>query len=299
MVMNNKILNFHMLGGLLPKLSCACMGLLLMQSVMATEGGGSNYLPGFYGDFALAVLPDKGTFFNNFFATYADTSGKTGSVLEMPGIIHVTEWDILGGHYLLGVYPGVMGAWDNSGTNNVGRFGLADFYLVPFGLNWKWTDVTVLVFEGIVAPTGYYQKGELNLARNIWTFDHLAELTWNLPGHNELNLVFGYMNNLVNHSTDYKSGDEFHFDYTVAHYLHDHFAIGVTGSYYRQMTADSAPADTYLYPRIEASTIGPALMYTPVWGGRDVTMSVKWLHEFEVVGRPAFDYWVWRVFVEF
>ena len=296
---NRRIIKNNSNGILLPKLFCFVLCFSLWQAVSASEGGGSNYLPGFYGDFAVAVFPDKGTFFNNFFATYLDTSGEVGAALEMPGIIHVTEWDIFGGRYLLGAYPAVMGAWDHSGKDNVGRFGLADFYLVPFGLNWKWPDVTVLAFEGIVAPTGYYQKGEINPARNVWTFDHIAAVTWNLPAHNELNLVFGYMNNLENHSTGYKSGDEFHFDYTVAHYLRDSFAIGVTGSYYRQMTADSAPPDTYLYPRVEASTIGPAFMFIPKWGGREVTLSFKWMHEFDVTGRPAFDYWISRVWVEF
>ena len=32
----------------------------------ATESGGSNYLPGFYGDFMMAVMPEQGFFFNNF-----------------------------------------------------------------------------------------------------------------------------------------------------------------------------------------------------------------------------------------
>jgi hypothetical protein len=277
----------------------AVLGLIIMQGVSATEGGGSNYLPGFYGDFAMAIMPEKGTFFNNFFAAYQNNGGELGSVLEMPGVIHVTEWDILGGRFLLGGYPGVMGTWDHSGKDNIGRFGLGDFYLVPFGLNWKWPDVAVLAFEGIVAPTGYYQKGEVNPGRNVWTFDHIAAVTWTLPAHSELNLIFGYMNNLENHATGYVSGDEFHFDYTAAHYLRDDMGLGVTGSYYRQVTADSAPLGVELAPRGEAATIGPALMYTPRLGARDVTMSLKWLHEFNVTGRPAFDYLIWRVFVEF
>jgi hypothetical protein len=283
---------------LLPWLA-AILGAVLMQSVSATEGGGSNYLPGFYGDFAMAVMPDKGTFFNNFFAAYQDRSGQIGSVLEMPGVIHVTEWDILGGRFLLGGYPGVMGTWDGSGKDNKARFGLGDFYLVPFGLNWKWPDVAVLAFEGIVAPTGYYQKGEVNPGRNVWTFDHIAAVTWTLPAHCELNLIFGYMNNLENHATGYVSGDEFHFDYTAAYYLRDDVGLGVNGSYYRQVTGDSAPLGVELAPRGEAASIGPAVMWTPRVGDRDVTLSLKWLHEFNVTGRAAYDYLIWKVFVGF
>ena len=70
-------------------------GLCLILAIFSiaaegSEGGGSNYFPGFYGDFMMAVMPEKGTFFNNFFAAYQDPSGNVGTLLEMPGIIHVT-----------------------------------------------------------------------------------------------------------------------------------------------------------------------------------------------------------------
>ena len=73
----------------------------------------------------------------------------------------------------------------------------------------------------------------------------------------------------------------------------------MAGSYYQQVTGDHAPADIEAAPRGEAATIGPALMYMPRLAGRDITMSLKWLHEFNVAGRPAGDYLVWRTFVEF
>lgn len=283
----------------LPLWFCVIFCCFTLQEASASEGGGSNYLPGFYGDFGMALLPDKGTFFNNFFAAYQDPSGKTGSVFEMPGIVHATDWSILGGKYVVAAYPGIGGSWDHSGKDNLARFGIGDTYLVPFGLNWKWPDLAILAFEGIVAPTGYYQKGNLNLGRNVWTFDHILALTWTLPAQSELNLIFGYMNNLENHATGYTTGDEFHFDYTVAHYLRSDIGLGVTGSYYRQVTADHAPQGQATAPQSEAATIGPALLYAPRIGERDVTMSVKWLHEFNVVGRARQDYLIWKVFVEF
>ena len=271
----------------------------LAQSALATEGGGSNYLPGFYGDFAVAVEADKGTFLNNFFVAYQNGNGKAGSVLEMPGIVHVTEWDFFGGRYSWSVYPGVMGSWDRSGPNPTGRVGLADAYLVPVSLNWKWPGLAVLIFEGIVPPNGYYRKGELNLGRNVWTFDHIASLTWELPAHNELNWVLGYMNNTVNHATGYASGDEFHFDYTLAHYWRHEWSLGLCGSYYRQVTADHAPPGVMTAPQGEASTLGPAVMYATRIEGRELNLSLKWLHEFGVTGREAQDYLIWKVLVEF
>lgn len=267
------------------------------MQLAATEGGGSNYLPGFYGDFAMAVMPEKGTFFNNFIAAYQDTASKTGTFLEMPGILHVTDYKILGGNYLIGIYPGLIATTDN--TVHANRFGLGDAYLIPFAINWHWGNVTALAFEGIVTPNGYYEKGALNAGRNIWTFDHILALTWQLPLDNELSMTLGYMNNLKNPATDYRSGDEFHFDYMVGHYFNPNLGVGVTGSYYQQTTADHAPENILLTEYSAASTIGPVVMFTPFIGDRDVTFSLKWLHELSIQGRDAQDYLVSRVFVAF
>ncbi|WP_161990635.1 SphA family protein [Candidatus Methylobacter oryzae] len=267
--------------------------------INATEGGGTNYLPGFYGDFGLAVFPEPGTYFNNFFAAYQDTRSDTGTLLEMPGIIHVTEKSLLGGQFIVGLYPGMLASKDHTGENSFNRVGLGDFYLVPGGLNWKWDTFTAFLFEGIVAPTGRYQVNDFNTGRNYWTFDHNLLLTWSLPANNEISVGLGYMNNLKNPATDYQSGDEFHMDYTVAHYPTPTIGIGVAGSYYKQVNKDRAPQSFVLPEPGEASSIGPAIMYTPRINDRDITLSLKWLREFNVTGRAEQEYLVCRLFMAF
>ena len=278
------------------------LGMYLLvcgSSVTASEGGGSNYLPGFYGDFMMGVMPEQGAYFNNFFAAYQDPSGEVGTLLEMPSFVYATGKKILGGNYIFGIYPAVGATKDHSNGNSLDRVGLGDFYLLPFALNWQWGNLSALFYEGVVAPTGYYQKGALNAGRNNWTFDHVLSLTKPLPADNELSVTFGYMNNLQNPATRYESGDEFHFDYMLGHYFQPDFGLGVAGSHYRQTTADHAPAELLVKTYSEASTIGPVLMYTPKVSGREITMSLKWLHEFNVQGRDAVDYLVWRLFMSF
>ena len=272
---------------------------LFLQSFSsnATEVGGSNYLPGFYGDLAMAVFPGQGTYFNNFLAAYQDTSSQTGTLLEMPGVIHVSDKTLLGGTYVVGFFPGLMTAKDNAA--DTARAGLGDFYLVPAGLNWQWGDLTGFLFEGIVAPTGYYKRNEFNLGRNYWTFDHNLLLTWNLPANNEISVALGYMNNLKNPATQYQSGDEFHFDYTVGHYPTPNFGLGVTGSYYQQVGHDRAPADLLANEPGDATTIGPVVMYMPKINGQDTAISLKWLREVSVSGRPAQEYVVCRFLMSF
>jgi hypothetical protein len=281
------------------RIKCLVMWAVFSMPVLATEGGGSNYLPGFYGDFAMGVMPEKGLFLNNFFAAYQDPSGQTATLLDMPGILYVTGWEFLGGNYIVGGYPALMATKDHSGGNDMDRFGSGDAYLMPIALNWHWGNVDALFYEGIIAPTGYYQKGALNTGRNVWTFDHILSLTWQLPADNELSVTLGYMNNLKNDVTNYRSGDEFHFDYMLGHYLKPELAVGITGSHYRQTTADHASSAILAKEYSEASTIGPVVMYTPHIAGRDITMSLKWLHEFNVQGRNEQDYLLWRLFMPF
>lgn len=271
--------------------------LISSSPANATEGGGSNYLPGFYGDFGMAVFPDQGTFFNNFFAAYQDTASRTGTLLEMPGVIHISQQQFFGGTYIAGFFPALMAAKDN--TAGWDRVGLGDFYFVPVGLNWRRGDVTAFLFEGVVAPTGQYRVNDFNLGRNYWTFDHNLLLTWNLPGNNELSAGIGYMNNLKNSATNYQSGDEFHFDYSVGHYLNSTLGIGAAGSYYKQVNKDRAPPEMMVTEPGDGASIGPVVMYSPKINGQDVVLSLKWLREFSVSGRSPQEYLVCRVLLPF
>lgn len=273
--------------------------IVFSMNSWATEGGGSNYLPGFYGDFAMGIMPGKGTYFTNFITAYQDKTGKTGTFFELPSIVQVTDYKIFGGNYIFGIYPGVGITKDHSGANKMDRVGTVDAYLMPLAINWNWDHFSVLFYEGIIAPTGYYEKGALNTGRNIWTFDHILSLTWQLPANNELSTTLGYMNNTKNHATGYSSGDEIHFDYNLGHYFTPAFAIGIAGTHYSQTTADHAPAAILATTPSEASSIGPALMWTPHVINRDVTISLKWLHEYNAQGRIAQDYIVSRIVFAF
>lgn len=260
----------------------------------ATEGGGTNYLPGFYGDFGMAAFPKPGTYFSNFAAAYQDIHSQTGTLLEMPGILHLSTQQFLGGNFVFGAFAALMASRDSGGSNNADRFALGDFYFVPGGLNWDWGDVKAFWFEGVVVPTGRYELGDFNTGRNYWTFDHNVLLTWSLPADNELSVAIGYMNNLENPASHYQSGDEFHFDYNVGHYIGQAFAIGISGSYYQQTTHDSAPVDASVPEAGEATSIGPSLMYMPKINGKDSAISLKWMREFNVTGRAPQEYLICR-----
>ncbi len=273
---------------------------LLNRDAPATENGGSNYLPGFYGDFEMGTMPkDKGFYFNNMFSAYQDPKAVTGTLLELPGIMYVTDQHIWGGDYAFGIWPALQVVKDNTIANNRARIALGDPYIMPASLSWDWGDIKADIFEGVVAPAGYYEKNQLSTGSNIWTFDHNLAATIKLPAGNELSIDLGYMNNTQNKATHYTNGDELHFDYMAGHYFQSDFALGIVGSYYRQVTADQAPADILAKVYTAANTIGPVILYIPHIGKKDVSMSLKWLHEFDVQGRLPQDYIIWRVFSSF
>lgn len=247
----------------------------------------------------MGVLPDKGVYFSNFTAAYQDKSGTTATLLEMPSLFAVTDYTVLGGIYGFGIYPGVIAIQDRSGATQMERVGLVDTYIMPLTINWKCDAFSVLLYEGIVAPTGYYKKDAFNTGLNIWTFDQVLSLTWELPGDNEISTTLGYMVNTKNNANGYRNGDELHFDYTVGHYFGAAFALGVTGSYYSQVSADRAPTEILETTFSEAASIGPVVLWTPNIEGREVTFSLKWLHEYNVQGRLPQDYLITRFDVGF
>ena len=57
-------------------------------------------------------------------------------------------------------------------------------------------------------------------------------MTWlhEKRGH-EICFAAGYMLNEKNQATDYRTGDEFHVDATVAQYFSDSFGVGLVGYY--------------------------------------------------------------------
>ena len=277
------------------KLLLCCAICLPSLTVLATEQGGSNYLPGFYGDFAMAVMPDKGTYFNNFITAYQDSKAKTGTLIELPSVVQVTDYRVLGGQYIFGIYPGVTISKDLSAS----RLAAADAYIMPIAIHWHWSGFDSFAYEGIIAPMGYYEKNALSTTRNIWTFDHILSLTKPLAFDNEVSVTFGIMNNTINPATHYQSGNEFHFDYTFGHYFTPEFGLGVAGSVYQQISKDQAPAAILSRQFSQAGSIGPVIMYTPRLFNRDITLSIKWLHELYAENRLTQDYLVCRLFMPF
>lgn len=282
--------------------------LIAPLSCLAAENGSSSYTPGFYGDFGMAVAPAPGNYVSSFmgYNTSGDDGNGSNMLFELPGVIRVTETKIAGGNYWVGFFPNVLYTDSVSSTaggskNRASRGGAGDMYALPIALSWQWHELSILAFEGVVLPTGSFEKTRgLNSGRNYWTSDTNLGLTWLPKGTNfDLSVMLGYMVNSENLATHYRTGDELHFDFMGGYYLTPQFGLGIAGSYYRQVTPDTGSGVPANLALAEYNSIGPALMYTVKMGQKDVMFSVKWLHEYNVNNHIPGDYAIFRTIFQF
>jgi hypothetical protein len=185
---------------------------------------------------------------------------------------------------LYGFTDGFLRQGPNERRHHNDRTGIGDLFLVPLQLNWDWQDHHLTFSQGVYVPTGSYDRDRLiNLGRNYWGFDSNITYSW-LPvgrGH-EATLTAGFLANTRNKSTEYRSGNEFHMDFLLAHHFSDRIAVGLPGYWYKQVSGDDGDVlDEFNLGsfRGEAAGIGLALLFTPRIGGKDVSIALKWVHD--------------------
>jgi hypothetical protein len=275
----------------------------LNPAAHATEGGASLYLPGTYNDFSAAVFGPSGIYFRNDFLPYHGTISRAPIGGQIFNDVDQRVWmnsfkfnlqtdaGILGARYgaaltlpvvLTGRAEGFV-ELDQAKRQNR-RSGIRDLYISPIQLNWRWGDHHLTFSQGIFAPTGSYSTNRVfNPGRNYWGFDPTFAYTWlhETRGH-EVSLTAGYLVNTRNNATNYRSGNEFHLDYLIAHHFSPRFAIGIPGYWYRQVSSDDHPLLDGLNLggfRGESAGIGLSFLYKPTIGDKDVSFILKWVHD--------------------
>jgi len=276
--------------------------LATASRVDAAEGAFSHFLPGMAGDIAIAQAPEPGLQVAN--TVWIQTGDAGAAVLQGLvdlGLQTTTVLDILAGSYTFetdftrGTYtiaaaiPFGHAALDATLTGPGGRsirasedsFHLSDIFLIPVQLNWGVGDFHFKLAQAIIAPTGGYDLDEVvNLGRNYWSFDTVGAATWlSSKTGTEISVAPGIMFNTRNEDTDYKTGAEFHVDYTINQFFSETFAVGLRGYYYRQVTGDSGGGALLGDFEAESLGIGPGLFWTPKAAGGRLVFLGKWMHD--------------------
>ncbi len=294
-----------------PLTAVTILAMLLSKNTLAAEGGASGYLQGTYNDFAVAMASPPGYYLRNDLFYYDATVGARplggqidlGATQQVWGNLlkfaYVSDIEILGGTYGAAiVLPIVL---DASATGSLGigaasveregdTSGIGDVFLQPFQIYWTQGNQHFAFTPGIVVPTGGYDQDRLlNTGRNYWSFDLAGSYTWLHPqrGH-EISFTPGVLFNGRNSDTDYRTGNEFHLDWTVAQHFSESFAIGLTGYWYEQITGDSGPLPAGFDASDFKSSgvgVGVAALYSTKIGSRDVYFIGKWIDDVSATKR--------------
>lgn len=246
----------------------------LPLAVSATEGGGGAYPNGAEG-FYVGAAPPPGNYLSNYVVNFnADRFNDGNGHKLIPGFdldvwgdvlrfVHLSERQVWGGNWGWHIFVPLLNVEVKVPGNRSTKSGLGDIIVSPFLVTWHHSKNlhSVVSLVDVYAPTGSYDKNRLaNTSRNYWTFEpvfavsYLSDQGWEGSGK------FMYDFNTPNHDTNYRSGQEFHFDYTAAKHF-GKFALGVGGYYYHQTTDDSgagAPPGGF---RGKAFAVGPQFIY--------------------------------------
>jgi hypothetical protein len=285
--------------------------MLLAPDGEAAEGGYSNYIPGSYGDFGMALEPaGKLTLRNDIIYYGADVSRSVRSgraevgaeldfLMNFTTLLYKPEVEILGAQYAFGVLSVLVSLDIESSISADGRTvksdadtsGLGDVAWIPVMLFWNRGNVHASFAHIIVSPTGDYDvDNAINDGLNYWSFDSNVAVTYlNEKTGQDYSFNLGHIYNTENDDTDYQTGQEVHLDVALNQFFSETFAVGVHGFYLKQVTGDSGSGAVLGDFKAEALGVGPALMWGTTFGKQDVTFIAKWLAEVHAENRLEGD----------
>jgi len=278
----------------------ACLSMLAFgyaADSRATEMGGGAYPNGAEG-FNAAALPPPGTYFLNYFTFYTadsfkDKDGndaaavpnfKLNAVANVFRLVHMTKLDLLGGNVGMQLLLPIVNMDVSVAGTNQKRTGLGDVIVDPFIWAFHSKNLHYAFGLDIYIPTGTYDKNDLaNISRNYWTFEPIAGLSYFSDDGYEFSTKVMYDFNTKNGATDYQSGQEFHFDYTLAKKF-GAFTPGVGGYFYKQVTDDELKGQKVGSDGAKGQVfaIGPQLKYDY----KNMSFALKYQKELLVENKP-------------
>ena len=275
--------------------TAASLVALMATHAGATEGGGSIYPHGVE-NYMAGALPPPGLYGIVYGNSYsADrVNDKDGNDLHIPGfkvsanvvaprLVWVPGIKVLGGDLVVHTIVPLVSLKVQAGGNSQSKSGLGDMTVgVGTGFHHSQNLHSVLAVDAMLS-TGAYTKDDLaNIGRNYSAVEPVYAISYIDPNGFNADAKFGYLINTKNSSTDYKSGQEFHFDYSAGWGIGNGLTVGAGGYVYQQMTADSRAGVTLDGSKGSAIAAGPSLKYD---SGKGWFVTAKWQQEMSVKNR--------------
>ncbi len=279
----------------------------------AAENGLSLYLPGGAGDILIAIPPKPG--FNVSDGFFIQTGSVDAAVfqgvvnvdvdvdlvLNIVGASYTFDTPIQGMTYTVGVAvpfgyaeltADIVGPLGGTRSASANTFDIADIAVTPFAVNWSMGNLHFRLAEVIIAPTGAYDDDKVvNIGRNYWAFDTVGAVTYFDPQMGiEFSAAPGIMFNTRNDATDYKTGTEFHLDFTANKFFAPNFTLGLRGYYYKQVTGDEGSGARLGSFKSEAFGLGPGLFWQPQFAGGKLSIVGKYMWDITATNRFDSEY---------
>jgi hypothetical protein len=279
----------------------------LATTAHATEGGGSTYANGVE-TFMGGALPPPGlyglVYFNHYTADRLNDSkgnrmGVPGFKVRVTAIVPRLVWvpgvKVLGGDLATHVIMPLVDMKASAAGASQSKSGLGDM-TVGVGLGFHHSpQFHSTVGLDFILPTGDYDKNDMaNIGRNYATIEPVYALSYVDPGGFNGDIRVGYLFNRRNKDTDYRSGNEFHFDYAAGWGLGNGWTIGLGGYYRKQTGLDKQAGASLPGSKTSAFAIGPNIKYD---SGKGWFVTAKWQFETKVKNGPQGNaLWVKAVF---
>jgi hypothetical protein len=295
------------------------LSTLILAAVFATLTAANSWAGAFTGgqhypngveDFAVGAVPPPGVYLINYLLliqknSIKDNAGnnmfpsfKASVVAEVPRLIYVTPWTLLGANYTVHMFLPTYSADVHAGSTPGARDlvdssdkGLGDIIFSPFVLGWHFgPNLHALFALDIWAPTGNYDEtrpASTLLSKNHWTvepvvaasyfwngFDFSAKLMYDFNTRNDRFLAPG-STTLAN----LDPGQEFHMDWAADYSFKNGISAGVVGYNYWQTTDAEVNGTTVQNDKSQVGGIGIGAKYWPNHGPFSMILKQYWEYD--------------------
>jgi len=139
---------------------------------------------------------------------------------------------------------------------------------------------------GGFAPTGYIPNVISNLSLNRPGLDTTIAFTYlDTELGFEISVIPGLTFNWINPVTDYRSGTDFHLEWSASKFITKDLSIGLVGYHYQQLTPDGGSGDLLGPFQGAVTAVGGTVGYNFDLGNTPISSRVKVYREFNASNR--------------
>jgi hypothetical protein len=232
------------------------------------------------------------------------------AIVDKMAATYSTSAMVLGGRFALSVQLPVVsikGDFDLQSVSGVpvgpfslsdSQFGLGDLAVIPM-LGYDSGSWHFNLSAPVYLPTGQYSDATvslgppveadiLSISKNKFGIDPTVGMTYLDPATGfEFTSALGITFSAYNDDTDYQTAPELHLEGTIAQHLPNGFVLAATGYAYQQLGNDSGQGAEDLQTALGAKSLearvfgaGPLIGYSTKIGDTNVSMKLKYIHEF-------------------